>query len=132
MRLTLAFVVALLFAPTMSASDAPEPEHGLAVTVVRVQDEFIDVSWSPAPAAVVYELYRGPALDDLTLVTQTPTLAFTDLAAPDEDTWYVVVSRVPESTTSFKSGPSGKCLILRGFTGVSVHVASCAPIDWRP
>ena len=130
MRPILAVVVALLFAPLTSATDWSEARDGIAMSVVRIEDEHVYVSWTAAPGAVTYELYRGPSLDELSLLTQTPTLAFTDHEAPTGDTWYVVVSDVLlPSTAGVEVGPMrGKCLIMRGLTGVSIHMASCAPV----
>lgn len=120
---------ALLVLPTISANDWSEARDGIAVTLLRADDNFVHVSWTAAPGALSYELYRGPTLDDLTLVTQTPNLEYADAYAPDGDTWYVVVSRVPPVSSHLDIGPMrGKCLVLRGLTGVSITLANCMPV----
>ena len=129
MRSAYLLVGALLMVPTISATDWQEAREGIGVTLLRADESFVHVSWTVAPGAVSYELYRGPTLDDLQLITQTPNLEYADAYAPDEDVWYVVVSRVPSISTHVDPEPMrGKCLSLRGYTGVTITVANCLPM----
>lgn len=129
MRSVYVLLGALLVLPTISATDWEEPRDGIGVTLIRADDNFVHVSWTAAPGAVSYELYRGPTPDDLELITQTPNLEYADAYAPDEDTWYVVISRVPALSSHVEPGPMrGKCISLRGYTGITVTIANCLPM----
>ena len=131
MRTVLAIVVALTFLPTTSANDWSEPRDGLSVSVLRVEDSEVLVTWTAAPGAIAYQVFRGKDLDDLELISYTPQLQFRDRDAPDEDTWYVIVSHTPPSSYGLDVGPMrGKCLSMRGLTGISVTLAHCAPLRW--
>lgn len=127
MRSVWLLLVALLVVPTIGAASWDEREDRLAVTVMRIDDAFVHVSWSAAPGALAYEVHRGPSLDDLELITTTPALEYADAYAPEGDTWYVIISTYP-ITSSLEPGPiRGKCVAMRGLTGISVTVAHCLP-----
>lgn len=131
MRSVYVLLGAILVLPTISAADYDEPRDSLAVTLLRADDNFVHVSWTAAPGALSYALYRGPTPDDLTLITQTPNLEYADAYAPDADTWYVIVSQVPQIDSHIQPGPMrGKCLAMRGLTGFSLTLANCVPTGW--
>lgn len=127
MRSVWLLFVALLVVPTLGAATADEPEDRLAVTVMRIDDAFVHVSWSAAPGALAYEVRRGPSLDKLELIATTPALEYADAYAPEGDTWYEIVSTFPV-TSSLDPGPiRGACIAMRGLTGISVTLAHCLP-----
>ncbi|HET6404425.1 MAG TPA: hypothetical protein VFH78_07250 [Candidatus Thermoplasmatota archaeon] len=131
MRILVALVAALFLVPTGSAVDWDDPQDALAVTVLRYHETSVIVSWSVAPGAVGYHVFRGPTPDDLQHLAFTPHLQFADTDAPDADTWYVVVSEMPSSTYDLELGPMrGKCVSARGITGISVTLAHCVPMRW--
>lgn len=128
MRLFLVGTVALLLAPAFAAAGTQEPAEGLAVTVLRVEGKGVYVSWTPARISVMYDVYRGTSLDDLQLIAQTPNIQYTDFAPLDDDAWYVIISQVPTSVPSQLAEPlKGKCLSLRGATGIALTLAHCMP-----
>lgn len=130
MRVLLAAAVVLLLAPalaTASSSDS-DPPDGITVTVLRIEGKGVYVTWTPAPAATSYDIYRGTDLGTLHYVASTPNLEYTDPSPPGADVWYQIISEVPTSIPDDVGSPvKGRCLAVRGATGVSVTVANCMP-----
>lgn len=128
MRLLLALTVALVIAPSVvTAESQQEPRDALSVTLVRVVGKGVYVAWTPAPGAVMYQIFRGPTLETLELLTQTPATGHADLAAPNEDMWYQIVSVGPASNVGDELGPMrGRCLSMRS-AGIAVSLAHCMP-----
>lgn len=130
MRSVAVLLGALLLLPLASVSAQDEPHDDIGITLLRIDDSFVHVTWTAAPGALTYALYRGATLDDLELVTSTSRLEYVDGSVPDSDIWYVVLSRPPIASHLDGPGPmSGKCLTMRGITGFSVSLAHCMP--WR-
>lgn len=128
MRLLLALTVALLLAPTLvTAESQQEPRDALSVSVVRADESGVYVAWNPAPGAVMYYVYRGASIESLELISQTPATVYTDLAAPDHDLWYQIVSVSPSSGIGDEIGPMrGRCLSMRS-AGIALTLAHCMP-----
>lgn len=131
MRSVVALTLALLLAPTLASASQEEPRDALAMTIVGVDDVATSVSWSPAPVALLYEVYRGPSMDELTLLGTTPSTSFLDMTESSEDTvWYVVIGRaVSQSVGEHLHTMRGKCVATRGTTGYSVTLAHCMPTE---
>lgn len=128
MRLYVVLVVAFALAPTLATATTKEPEDELAVTVVRIQGKGVYVEWAYATGAVTYEVWRGTSLQAMQHIATTPNLQFTDFHPPDADVWYQIVSQVPDQVPDELASPMrGKCLALRGATGISVTAAHCMP-----
>lgn len=127
MRSVCVLLAALFVVPTIGATAWEEPRDDLAVTVMRMADSFVHVSWTAAPGALAYQIHRGPTLDELEFVATTPALEYVDGHAPAENTWYVVVSTFPLASNIGPDPMRGKCVAMRGITGVSVTVAHCLP-----
>lgn len=128
MRLLIALTTALLLAPAVvSAESQEEPRDALSVSVVRVVGKGVYVAWTPAPGAVMYQVYRGTSLDSLELISQTPATVYTDLSAPNEDMWYEILSVSPQSNIGDELGPvRGRCLSMRS-SGIALTLAHCMP-----
>lgn len=128
MRFLIPLTAALLLAPSLVAAESQqEPRDALSVTVVRVVGKGVYVAWTPAPGAVMYQIYRGNSLESLELISQTPATLYTDIAPPNEDTWYQVVSVAPASNIGDELGPMrGRCLSMRS-SGIALTLAHCMP-----
>lgn len=134
MKLFVAFTLALFFAPAFAAADAQEePRDGLIVDVLRITGKGVYVTWSPAPLALSYQVFRGPDLAHLEFIGQTPALQFADWHAPEQDTWYQIVSvggLQNGLNEIIDGGPmKGSCLAMRGGTGVAITAANCMPAN---
>lgn len=127
MRLCLLAVVALFVAPTLASATSDTPDD-LAVTVLRIEGKGGYVSWSAAPGVVVYDVYRGPDLDHMSLLARTPNVAYTDATPLESNAWYEIRGQ-PNGAPINLDPVRGKCLMLRGATGLSVTVANCMPGD---
>lgn len=128
MRFLIALTVALFVAPSVvTAESQQEPRDALTVSVVRVVGKGVYVAWTPAPGATMYQVYRGPTLDDLELLYQTPATEYADLAVPNEDMWYQIVSVGLSSNLADELGPMrGRCLSMRS-AGFGITLANCMP-----
>lgn len=113
--------LAVLLAPT-ATSESKQPDT-LAVSVVRIDEAGVVVTWTPAPGALAYLVYRGTDLEDLRQIARTSTPVYTDSAAPNENVWYVIVGE----GLGTGHGARGKCLAMRGATGIAVTAAHCVP-----
>lgn len=130
MRLVVACILALLLAPTLVSASQEEARDSLAMEVVVIGGVGASISWSPAPTAYAYEVYRGPELDQLTFLGATPSTSFFDASTPasEESVWYVVIGRATaQSVGEFVHTMRGKCLATRGMTGYSLTLAHCMP-----
>lgn len=132
MRSVAACILALLLAPAFASATQEEPRDALAMTIVGVDGVGTAVSWSPAPTAFLYEVYRGPAMDKLTLLGTTPSTSFLDASSgtAEESVWYVVIGRsASQSVGEYVHTMRGKCVATRGMTGYSVTLAHCTPTE---
>lgn len=132
MRLVIACILALLLAPTLVSATQEEPRDALAMDIVSIGGAGTSISWSPAPTAYLYEVYRGPELDELTFLGATPSTTFFDTSDPaaEERVWYVVIGRASaQSVGEYMETMRGKCLATRGMTGYSLTLAHCMPTE---
>lgn len=132
MRSVAACILALLLAPALASATQEETRDALAMTLLGVDGVGTVVSWSPAPTAFLYEVYRGPELDQLTLLGTTPSTSFLDAstATAEENVWYVVIGRsASQSVGEYVHTMRGKCVATRGMTGYSITLAHCAPAE---
>lgn len=130
MRLFVAITLGLLWAPTAaSAQQQEEVRDALAMDITVIDEAGAFVAWTPAPGALLYEVYRGPGLDQLSLVTTTSLASFFDETVPAEgDVWYVVIARSGNTALGDSiQTMRGKCVATRGMTGYSVTLAHCMP-----
>jgi len=131
MRFLIACTVALFLAPAFaSAESQEEPRDALSVSVARIVGKGVYVAWTPAPGAVLYDVYRGPNLESLRWIGQTPAVEYTDFSAPDHDTWYQIVSQGAHTGVddAFDGPMRGRCLAMRS-SGIALTVANCMPAE---
>lgn len=126
MRVLVALALVILVAPTFASAARSDDSQRLSVTIVALDQLGTAVSWSPAVGPVVYEIYRGPGPDDLTLVGKTPTTSFFDENTPPGMLYYLVIATLGAHA---KHTGSGDCIASRGTTGYSVTLAHCMPSD---
>ena len=129
MRIGVALVLSMFLVP-LAVSSEGEARDALAVGIYHVDGVGAIISWSPAPGATGYEVYRGPTLDDLTLIGSTETTIFFDPDSPAGDVWYMILSTHPATIPVLNGGIGtykGACVDHHGMTGISVSAANCLP-----
>lgn len=127
MRTSIALAIVLLMLPLASSTEA-EPRDALAVSLFDIEESAVVVTWSAAPGAIAYDIYKGPTQKDLTLVGESTTTVWLDESAHTGTTWYVVVTKHAQGAPELGLGAyRGACVNQRGTTGVSVTAAHCVP-----
>lgn len=123
-------VVILAPLPLSHAAESErEPVHALDVLLVDMPGVATIVSWTPAPLADRYLVYRGPSLDALTLVATTDVTSFVDDAVPVDDTavWYLILGKAPtNSVMPDTPDRKGQCVSQRDHR-TSVTASNCTP-----
>jgi hypothetical protein len=136
MRFAVACTLALLLAPPLVSSTGAEPRDALAVSVYTADEVGAIVTWTVAPGAIGYAVYRGDSPESATFLAHTPGNAFHDPDTPDRETWYVILSVHPQNGGRDLLDPRddfggfrGSCISQRGATGVTVTASHCLPSD---
>lgn len=126
----LVVLLTLLLVPPAWSERTDEPRRGISVTLLDAPGAGVTVAWTPAPAVLVYEVYRGPSLSDLTLIATTSETAYHDADARDgATTWYVIIGHavpIMGAGLDLVHDMRGECVTQRG-TGASVTVRNCTP-----
>jgi len=120
MRSLVVLAIALLVAP-MGITSAESTDR-LAVTIVNFDEKAALVTWSPAPDAIAYEVYRGTSPEHATLIEVTSLTAILDGAPLPGEAWYIIKSLADRHGGG---GAGGSCVDRHGTTGVSVTTSSC-------
>lgn len=117
----------LLLVPLAHSSEA-EPRDALEVSIWSFDVSSAFLSWTPAPGAIGYLIFRGDTPETATLIGQSATTTFYDATAPVEQAWYVILSVQSENGAFDIVSPSrGACIKHKGATGLSVTTAHCIP-----
>jgi hypothetical protein len=128
MRFVVFFISTLFLVPLGMSSEA-EPRDALEVSTWTVDDASALSTWSPAPGALGYLVFRGETTDTAQLIGESATTSFFDATAPAEDAWYVIQSIHPGAGWLDLGSPSrGACIKHRGATGLSITTAHCLPV----
>jgi len=132
MRFGAAFVFAITLLPAVAGLAETEPRDAMAVAIFSSEDLGVIVTWSPAPNAISYAVYRGASLDDLVLLGETPATFWHDEDPLPGESWYVILSQAaasdPPSPADFGSF-QGSCVNRNGTTGVTVTASHCVPTE---
>lgn len=128
MRFASALALTFLLVAPVASSIGSDAHDTLAVSILGVEPGVATISWTPAPAGVIYNVYRGPSKDALELIAQTASTAFLDEETPVGDVWYVIVAQEQAGEIGDLVGKfRGSCVSHRGTTGVTVTAAHCIP-----
>lgn len=127
MKFVVLMLSMLLLAPVAHSSEA-EPRDALEVSIWSIDVSSALVTWTPAPGAIGYLIFRGDTPETATLIGQSAATTFYDATAPLEEAWYVVLSVQSENGAFEIGSPSrGACIKHKGATGLSVTTAHCIP-----